>query len=100
MNLHRSAPKPASTAFGQLRRLRNFPHPEQVPIKRSREILPTRRHGQARLDLRQPADVLPAHVGDLDEHLAHGGRLDGLQRGQEIVHLDFQLGQLVVVSPV
>ncbi len=31
MNLHWPALEPAPTALGQLRRLRNFPHPEQIP---------------------------------------------------------------------
>src|SRR3974390_1283530 len=46
MNLYRPALEPASAALGQLRRLHNFPHPQQRPIKRSSSFLAARRHGE------------------------------------------------------
>ena len=57
---------------------------------------PLDRFDQPGLGLGEPSDILPAYVGDFDKHLTHRRRLDGLQRREEVVHLDFQLGQLVV----
>ena len=41
---------------------------------------------QPLLDVLQPADVVPADVGHLDEHLADGRRLDLPQGLLEVVH--------------
>src|SRR5262245_55995309 len=60
MNLHRSALKPASTALRQLRRFRDFLHPEQPPIERARQLLSAHRHSQ--LHMMNVAERIRSHI--------------------------------------
>ena len=57
---------------------------------------PLDRLDQPLLDLVQPADVVPAHVGKLDEDLADRRRLDLAEGGLEVGHPDLERAQGLV----
>ncbi len=46
MELHAATLKPASTTLGKLRRLGQFPHPEQAFVKAASLLFLARRHGK------------------------------------------------------
>jgi hypothetical protein len=46
MHLHSPALEPAPSALGELARLRNFAHPEQIAVKLSRLIFAAYRHSK------------------------------------------------------